>query len=167
MATTLKGQSPVAHSSSGPVHSISPEIVQAVAEELPKYAPPAPAKAAESPPEEKNDNPDIFLLPKVTVRADAPSALTEFDMLTLKGRVALAMKSYPGLRTFNLFGLNDGIAVAMQTEEKDVEKRAALTTTVRRTTSDNSPESQKMEQLLKAALQRPNAEWLTGSPGKY
>jgi hypothetical protein len=158
----LKGQSPAAPISSPPVHSISPQIRQAVTEKLPKYTPPPP-KAPEPPPEETSDSPDILRLPKVTVRAAPPTTFPpNFATLTPKQRLDLALKANPGLRVGNFFGMNNGIAMAMQREQRDVEKKASLTETVKRTKTDDSPESRKIDRLLKSATQRPNAEWLNG-----
>ena len=160
LGTSMRGQSPAPHSAARPVHSISPDIVQAVIGKLPKYAPPVPPKIAEPPPDESSTaSGDIFRLPKVTVRERAPDRPDPFDLLTPKGKLELALKSHPGLCIGNIFGMNNGIALAMQAEERDVEKKAALTDTVRHTTTDNSPESKQMMRLLKAALQRPNTDW--------
>jgi hypothetical protein len=159
--TAMKGQAPAAPAMRSPVHSISPEIVQAVAKKLPKYTPSSAAKTPEViAPAEVNESPDILRLPKLTVKAAPPTQLSDYDVLTPSGRLDLALRLHPGLRIGNIFGMNNGIALAMLAEERDVEKKAALTDTVRHTTSDNGPEGKRMMRLLKAAFQRPNTEWL-------
>jgi hypothetical protein len=161
LGTKMRGQSTAPHPATGPVHSISPDIVRAVIGKLPKYAPPAPSKTTEPASDESSTGSgDIFRLPKVTVRERAPDRPDPFDLLTPKGKLELALKSHPGLRVGNIFGMNNGIALAIQAEERDVEKKAALTDTVRHTTSDSSPEGKRMMRLLKAALQRPNTDWM-------
>ena len=163
--TAVKGQAPApaAPATHSPVHSISPEIVQAVVGKLPRYTPPSPAKTPEVVvPNEASDSRDIFRLPKLTVKTAPPVPLSDYDVLTPKGRLELALQLYPGLRIGNIFGMNNGMAVAMLAEERDLQKKAALTATVERYATDNGPESKRMARLLKAAIQRPNNDWLTG-----
>jgi hypothetical protein len=53
-------------------------------------------------------------------KAKAPK---EYQMLTPKGRVELALKRRPGLKFLNFWGLNNGIAVAMLQEDLALERR--------------------------------------------
>ena len=131
--TELEAESADVKSNLHPVHSISPEIRQAVNAKLPKYAPVVAEKPEVSGQIPPANSPDIFYLPKLTVKAAAPTAPTDFAFLTPKGRLDLAMKSYQGLGLGNLFGLNGGVAMDMQAEQRDVDKKAALVDTVERT----------------------------------
>ena len=162
--SNVRGETSGGSPASGEGRTLSAEIREAVIEKLPKFAPSTLAKTPEPPPENTNDSSgDILHLPKITVKAAAPTLPSRFDLLTPKGRLDLAMKSSPGLRIGNFFGLNNGIAMAIQAEERDVEKKAALAETVRRTTSNDGPESKRIMRLLKAALQRPNTDWAGNS----
>lgn len=155
----LKAQSPALPVLPPPVHSISPEIRQAVTEKLPKYTPPPP-KASDPVHEEVSDSPDVLRLPKVTVRAAPPTAFPpNFATLTPKQRLDLALKANPGLRLGNILGMNNGIAMAMQQEQREFEKRTALAETVKFTKTDDSPESRRIDGLVKAATQRPSTGW--------
>ena len=162
----LRAQSTAALPVSPGTRILSHEIIEAVIQKLPKYAPPAPAKTAPEPtPDETKDG--ILHLPKMTVKERPPTLPSSFELLTPKGRLELALRTYPGLRFGNIFGMNSGIALAMQAEERKLEQKAALTNTVRRTTSDNSPESKRLLRLIDDAFQRPNDDWATaGGPMK-
>lgn len=156
----LKAQSPAVPVLPPPVHSISPEIRQAVTEKLPKYTPPPPTKVSEPGHEEVSNSPDVLRLPKVTVRAAPPTTFPpNFATLTPKQRLDLALKTNPGLRLGNILGMNNGIAMAMQQEQRELENRTALIETVKFTKTDDSPESRRIDRLVKAATQRPSTGW--------
>lgn len=161
VATRTNAQSPAGVSTHEPVHSISPEIVQAVAAKLPKYD----SKAAEKSHQEEVVSRDayesagVLYLPKVTVRKDRLSTPDDFAFLTPKGRMELAFKKYPGVRIGNLLGLNDGYAAAMQAEDREVARKESAKETVERTRTDDGPESRRIDKLLKAALARPSMDW--------
>jgi hypothetical protein len=165
----VKGEDNGASPTTGRAHILSPEIVQAVIQKLPKYAPPTPAKTAPERPadEGKDSSHDVLHLPKLTVKERPPRRPSDFELLTPKGRLELVLKKYPGLRIGNFFGMNNGIALAMQAEERKLEEKAALTDTVRRSTTDNSPESKKLMRLINDAFRGPNNDWATsGGPMK-
>jgi hypothetical protein len=165
----VKGQHNGASPTTGRARILSPEIVQAVIQKLPKYAPPTPAKTAPEPPggEGKDSSHDMLHLPKLTVKERPPTRPSDFELLTPKGRLELALKKYPGLRIGNLFGMNNGIALAMQAEERKLEEKAAVTDTVRRSTKDSSPESKKLMRQINDAFRGPNNDWATsGGPMK-
>lgn len=151
-----------------PNSSVHSQITKAILAKLPKYVPPAPAKVANLFPPDNASDPadDILRLPKITVRPTTPAPAPGFAWLNEKGRLELAMKNSPGLRLGNFFGLNQGIALAMQVEEREVQAKAALTEVVERTTLDDSEGARKIRQLLQAAVQRPNTDWLTAKGGK-
>lgn len=138
---------------------ISEKIVHEVEEKLPKYSPP-PKPTTEAAPavEESSGSPDVLRLPTVTVTAETPLP-PDWAMVTPKERLARAMKARPGLKIGNLFGTNTGYALAMQYEERDVQKKAELAEIVKNTRTDNSEESKRVDQLLKAAMARNSPGW--------
>ena len=167
--TELRGQESGAAPVMRGTRLLSPEIIKAVMEKVPKYAPPAPAKTASEPLPEETGDPShrVLRLPKLTVRERPPTFPSNFELLTPKGRLDLALKTHPGLRIGNIFGMNNGIALAMQAQERKLEQKAALTETVHRTTRDNSPESKRLMRLINDAFQGPNDDWATaGGPMK-
>jgi hypothetical protein len=172
VATRTSAQSLAGVSTHGPVHSISPEIVHAVAAKLPKYDPTAAEKSRqeEVAPRDAYESAGILYLPKVTVRKDRLSTPDDFAFLTPKGRMELAFKTFPGLRIGNFFGANtgkeglpfradNGDATTMQAEAREVARKESARETVERTRTDNGPESRRIDKLLKAALARPSMDW--------
>lgn len=159
--TSVSGQASRSIPTHAPVHSSSPEIVQAVAAKLPKYDPTAAEKSSsdEAALNEAYESAGVLYLPKVTVRKDRLSTPSDFEFLTPKGRMELAFKKYPGVRIGNILGLNDGYAAAMQAEDREVARKESVKETVERTRTDNGPESRRIDQLLKAALARPSMFW--------
>jgi len=141
-------------------------VKREVTEKLPGYAPPPPARS--STPSEGStfddtpDSPDVLRLPKMTVRTRTLPPPADFTWLSPKGRLDLAMKSYRGLRIGNPFGLNKGIALAMQREEQEVRTKARLADDVQRSAGTDDADSVRIRRLLKAAMLRPNADWLAG-----
>jgi hypothetical protein len=167
--TELQGEGSGAATATGGTRILSPEIIEAVIQKLPKYAPPAPAKtpSEQAPDETDHSSRDILHLPKLTVKERPPTLPPTFDLLTPKGRLELALKNHPGLRNGNYFGMNNGIALAMQAEERKLEQKTALTETVRRTTRDESPDSKRLLRLINDAFRGPNNDWATsGGPMK-
>jgi len=169
LGVELQAESPpVPPSASSPPRSLSPKITEAITAKLPKYeAPvPSPAPAVDSPHPRVGDSADDLLtLPKITVRPAEKGPESDYAWLSPKGRLDLAMKTHSGLRAGNLFGLNGGIALAMQQEEREAKARAAVVDLVERTTVDDSAEAKRIRRLMKAAVQRPNADWLVGRSG--
>jgi hypothetical protein len=172
VATRANAQTPPGVSTHEPVHSLSPEIVDAVAAKLPKYDPRA-ADKSNSDGATANDGYEsagVLYLPKVTVRKDRLSTPSDFAFLTPKGRMELAFKTFPGLRIGNIFGSNNGKeglpfradngdATTMQAESREVARKEAMTETVERTRTDDGPESRRIDKLLKAAVARPSMFW--------
>ena len=160
MAISVKGQAPMALSVlHAPVHSISPEIVRAVDAKLPKYKDVAAQKTPEAPSDATKDSPDILHLEKLTVRADRRRLPSDYAMLTLKGRMDMALTTYPGVRIGNLLNLNNGYATEMQHEQWLVVEKRTVADAVRNSRTDNSPESKKAERLLRDALAQPSMYW--------
>jgi hypothetical protein len=152
-------------------HSASPKITEAVAAKLPRYVPPVPAKLPDfSQPNEAGDSSDDILnLPKMTIRPAAPLPPSEFAFLSPKGRVELAMKTNPGLHFGNILGSNsgpNGPALAIQADEREALRKATTTDLVDRTTINDDESAKKIRQLLQAAVQRANSDWLTAKGGK-
>lgn len=140
------------------------EIREAIRAGLPRYQPPTAdgdVRMTESG-EAAEERAGVLNLPKVTVEAKAPPRATEYDFLTPKGRLELAVKRHPGLKVGNLFGLNNGIALAMLQEEIEVEKKSALKEQVERLSIDDGVETRELNRLLREALARPNRDWLKG-----
>jgi hypothetical protein len=144
---------------------VSPQIIQAVSAALPHYAPPPPAIKVPEPAGDSRSSDDVLQLPNMQVTTPKVPPSTEYDWLTLKGRIALAMKKYPGLGVGNLFGLNGGIGLAMLDEERQVQVKAALVEQADRG-ADDSPEARRIKRLAQAAIQRPNTAWSTVRGGK-
>lgn len=164
MAAILAGVSlRGAENSGSPVpaspRAISEKVIHEVEVKLPKYNP-APKPASEPAParEDSSDSPDVLRLPTVTVTAETPLP-PDWALVTPKERLALALKARPGLKVGNLFGMNNGIALVMQREERDVQKKADLTEIVKNTRTDDSAESKRVDKLLKAALARDTPGW--------
>jgi hypothetical protein len=164
-------QPPVPPPAPRPPGSVHAQITEAIKARLPRYVPPAPAKLPDfsQPFNASDSSDDILLLPKITVRPAAPAAPSDFAFLNAKGRVELAMKSNPGLHFGNILGLNSGPkgpAPAIQANEREAQRKAATTDLVDRTTIGDSAEARKIRQLLKAAVQRANSDWLTAKGGQ-
>ena len=138
-------------------------ITEVLAAELPKYEPPA-AESTEvstaSEPAVERDG--VLNLPTVTVRPVMKEAPADYSFLTPKGRMELALKTHPGLRVGNFFGLNNGIALFMQMEEQEVSKKTELLNRVQSSAIDHGPESMALLRLIKEAIVRPNSECLNG-----
>lgn len=132
-------------------------ISEVLAAELPKYVPRPPTEAVEASTsnEPAVERDGVLNLPTLTVRPVMRESPTDYAFLTAKGRMDLALKTYPGLRIGNLFGLNQGIAMAMQWEEQRVNKINDLSDRVLRVSLDDSAETKETLRLLKAAIQRP------------
>lgn len=139
-------------------------ITEVLAAELPKYEPPPASEPTEvstaSEPAVERDG--VLNLPTVTVRPVMKEAPADYSFLTAKGRMELALKTHPGIRVGNIFGLNQGIALYMQMEEQEVKKKAVLLNRVQSSAIDNGPESMALLRLIKEAIVRPNAECLSG-----
>jgi len=151
--------------------SMHARITKEIIAKLPKYVPPVPAKLPDfSQPNEAGDSSDDILnLPKMTIRPAAPLPPSEFAFLSPKGRVELAMKTNPGLHFGNIFGLNSGPqgpALAIQADEREALRKATTTDLVDRTTLNDDESAKKIRQLLQAAVQRANSDWLTARGGK-
>ena len=148
--------------------TLSPVIVETLTATLPKFAPPAPAKLPVGTPSadagESLD--DVLHLQKITVRPVTKEPPAESGWLTNKGRIELAMKLYPGLRFGNIFGLNQGMALALLEDERLARKRAAVADAVEHVTLLDSKEDKRMRHLMEAAVLRPNTDWQNGrGPG--
>lgn len=143
-------------------------ISEVLAAELPKYEPHPPAEPTEvsTADEPAVERDGVLNLPTVTVRPVMKESPADYSFLTAKGRMDLALKTYPGLRVGNLFGLNQGIALYMQMEEQEVRKKAVLFTRVDRVLIDDGPDSRETLRLLKSALGRANADWLKYYSGR-
>jgi hypothetical protein len=139
-------------------------ITEVLAAELPKYEPhpaagPTELSTASQPAVERDG---VLNLPTVTVRPVMKESPADYSFLTAKGRMDLALKTHPGLRVGNIFGLNNGIGLFMQMEEQEVSKKAVLLNRVQSSVIDSGPESMALLRLIKEAIVRPNNEALSG-----
>lgn len=164
MGVSMMAQGQAEAPSAPRVNRVSAHITREVMEKLPKYGAVAPVEPARRP--EVSDgldsSDDVLRLPKVTVTRRKPPPMDDFSWLTPKARLDLALKTQPGLRLGNIAGLNNGIASAMQAEDRSVKSKAVLVAEVQVHSSDNSDVSKRIRRLLQAAIQRPNADWLAG-----
>ena len=76
---------PAASAATKPEHSLSPKIVEAVSNKLPKYSPPAPEASGA-----RTRADGILVLPDIKVTTTKQPRVTNYDLLTAKGRLALA-----------------------------------------------------------------------------
>jgi hypothetical protein len=122
---------PASPAISADVRPISPAIAGKLAGASPKFTPP-PQGVSRSPEPGTDlreiDKPrnGIIRLPNYIVREEKTPAvkhLEERDILTAKGRLDFVMRRHPGLHVGNLFGLNDGVALAMAAEQERLERK--------------------------------------------
>lgn len=143
-------------------------ITEVLAAELPKYQPRPAAESTEisTATEEAVERDGVLNLPTVTVRPVMKESPADYSFLTPKGRLDLAMKTHPGIRVGNIFGLNNGIALYMQMEEQEVRTKARLYHRVESVLLDDSADSRETRRMLESALGRANADWLKNNSGR-
>ncbi len=143
-------------------------ITEVLAADLPKYVPHASDETVvvTQSTEAAVERDGVLSLPKMSVRPVMKESPSDFAWLTAKGRMELALKTHPGLRIGNLFGLNNGIALYMQMEEQEVKTKAALFHRVERVLMDDSADSRETLRMLESALGRANADWLKKYPDR-
>jgi hypothetical protein len=151
--------------------AVSPATAAMLAAAAPRFQPvAAPAQPTHESVEEVPDKPrnGIVRLPRYIVREPRVPALSEYQVLTPKGKVELALKTYPGLR-FGSFWIfrNDGIALAMLEEDVAAERArelAELTSLL--PTNGPSPDSEqgRKQRLIRDAL-TPRSSWTNMSTG--
>lgn len=136
-------------------------VTEVLAAELPKYEarPPAVETEATTADEPAVEREGVLNLPTLTVRPVMKESPTDYSFLTAKGRMELALKTYPGLRIGNLLGLNNYIAEAKMVEEQEVRRKTALYHRVEQVLLDDA-DSRETRRLLKSALGRANVAWL-------
>jgi len=139
-----------------------------LAAELPKFAPHPPVEAVESTiaAETAVERNGVLNLPTMRVRPVMKESPSDYAFLTVKGRMDLALKTYPGVKIGNLFGLNEGIAMAKQLEAKEVRIKAGLFHRIERVLLDDSEDSRETRHMLESALGRANARWLKDYPDR-
>lgn len=145
-----------------PPEQRSRQLREAIRAALPKYSD-KPAEPGDQSMEVKGqaeEREGVVHLPTVTIRSKKGlPGLTEYEMLTPKGRLELARKRYPGIGWGNALGLNNGIALFMLQEEMDAAKRDDLKERVQRTRLNALPDSKEIDGLIKAATQQPDRHW--------
>lgn len=171
LAMVEAAEAPVAAPAPGskPASPLPAQVTEAVAARLPKFVPPALRPPPSAPrPEAANGGElpgDIFSLPTITVTTGKPPPATEFDWLTKKGRLDLALKTHRGLSFGPLARLNNPVAVEMQKEELEAGKRAALKEQVQSVAVGDKAKAKELLRLMEAATARPNTDWQTKAPG--
>lgn len=139
--------------------AMSPAIAARIAEKMPAFAPPTPAPpsftksvtvnpVALSPDLREADKPrnTIVRLPSYLVQEDKPPVFKERELLTPRGRLALGLKRYPGLKFGNIWFLrNDGWALAMLEEDFALERKAEMTSLVGLVTDPTERTKAKVE----------------------
>jgi len=105
-------------------------------------------------------------LPKMTITTAKMPPTTGYDLLTPKGRLELALKKYPGLRLGPLARLNDGIAMAIEREEREARKREELKAQVLSIAIGDAAKSAEEVRAMRAATARPNTDWQNKAPGR-
>lgn len=144
------------------------EISAAIRAKLPKYQPSPEQDEAtlEASGEAAVERDGVLKLPTVTVQVKKPQPMVEYEMLTPKGRLDMALRRRPGLRIGNFLGLNNGIALALLQEDIEKEKRDALKEQVERLSFDDEPATRELKRLLKETIARPNTDWMKGRSGR-
>lgn len=113
--------------------AISPATALKLTVSIPKFvaAPTRDEKTAASPSapatEETKPRNTIIRLPDYVVRDAKVPAIKEREVLSPRGRLELARKLHPGIRVGNLFGLNDGVALAMLAEQERLDRQREFT----------------------------------------
>jgi hypothetical protein len=95
----------------------------------PKYKPPAELSDQTADADLRELDPPrngIIRLPKYMVQDHRTPAFNEYEMLTPRGRLDLALKRHPGLKFGPLARLNHGWAMAMLAEEERLYYKASL-----------------------------------------
>lgn len=123
--------------------------------------PVAPSEATEG--DDQLD--EIYSLPALKVTTAKLPPDTVYAFLTVKGRLALELKRNPGLRFGPLPGLNHAVALEMQKEERENDKRSAITERVLTIAIGEETSAKELIRLMRAATARPNSDWQTKSPG--
>jgi hypothetical protein len=150
--------SPLLFACPGLSAATDPKISDAVRAGLPRYSAPVPTDAPVAG-ESRVLSDGTLVLPTMKVRPVAPRAPAEYEWLSRKGRLDLALRKFPGLQAGNLFGMNNGIALALLAEERQAQEKSELASLVRQTALVDAAESRRVRRLLEAALQRPGDDW--------
>jgi hypothetical protein len=106
--------------------AISAETAAKLTAPIPKFVAPPPEIAAVPAPaavEEVKPRNTIIRLPDYIVRDAKTPPPKEREVLTPRGRLELARKRHPGLKLGNLWGLNDGWALAMLAEQERLDRK--------------------------------------------
>jgi hypothetical protein len=106
---------------------ISPEMATRLVATTPKFVPPPEPGTAPSPAPEARE-PDrplnqILRLPPYLVAEPKLAPTKERDVLTKKGKLAIALKKHPGLKFGPFAWLNNGIALEMYEQDVAAERR--------------------------------------------
>ena len=146
--------------------ALSVRLTDAVAARLPRYVSNAAEPVAAASQGGDDSLEGIMYLPKMTITTAKMPPTTSYDLLTPKGRLELALKKNPGLRLGPLARLNDGIAMAIEREEREARKREELKAQVLSIAIGDAARSAEEVRAMRAATARPNTDWQSRSPGR-
>jgi hypothetical protein len=126
-----------------------------------------PVKPAVSSATPGGDDPsdEIFYLPDIKVTTNKQRPVSSFQFLIAKGRLELALDAHPGLHLGPLPKLNNAVALEMQKEERETDRRAALLEDVLSIAVGDEARTKELIRLMRAATARPNIDWQTKSLG--
>lgn len=135
-------------------HGLSPEASAALKAGLPKYTAPKPAAAEPATTTVDQGSAEelpggILRLPEYFVTEKKISGISEYDMLTTKGKLDLARKRHPGLGFGPFAGLNGGIGLAMLAEEHAIETRREAADLVELSTIGQATRDKKLQDALR------------------
>jgi hypothetical protein len=130
-ASPLKPKPELTTITGSPAHLTSPQTSARLSAALPKFSPARPTSATEQNEAADSTHPDqpknaIIRLPRYEVLDRKLPVFRERELLTAKGRVALAYKRHPGLRFGPFSFLNAKWGLAMLEEEQALERAAEL-----------------------------------------
>ena len=148
-------------SQSSPPSSRAAHIRAAIRAGLPKYQPKLDRDDATLSEEhgEAVERDGVLNLPTVKIRAKKLQRLGERDVITPAARIERALKHAPGDKIGNIFGLNNGHALAILREETQLKEFNALKDRANQISLDDGPENQELERLIKDTTTRQPAYW--------
>jgi len=134
---------------------LKPEAAAALKAALPKYNPPPAANPAPATAQSDAAEEGVLLLPEHFVTDEKIRQIPEYDMLTVKGKIDLALKRHPGLKLGAFAGLNAGIGLAMLAEEEAIQKRQRAAALVELSAFSRATTDKKLQAALRQIQLRP------------
>jgi hypothetical protein len=139
----------------------SEQIRAAIRAGLPKFQPRSDADDSTLDDEggEAVERDGVLNLPGVKVRAKKPPRLTEAAVITPAARLEKALKNAPGDKLGNIFGLNNGHALAILREEAQLKEFNVLKDRAKQISIDDSPENRELSRIIKDTTTRTPDYW--------